>query len=618
MPRSRSAHHVRVASRGRTREGRRRRLSARRRRWLRWIFSLFFIAHDIVRARPVPFSPQQTISADTVGALSAFAGDLDRDGDLDIVTVGQGDLFGGEPSEVAWHEKLGNGSFASAQSIATYSTGPLSVRAADIDCDGDLDLVVASVVDSKIDWRENLDGEGAFGPSRSISASAGTVRSVFIADMDRDGDPDVLAASGDDDTIALHRNLDGNGNFGGREVVGTDGDYALAVLAADVDGDGDQDVVASSFYEIAVYENTDGLANFSTSTPVTASFAGAVSLDAADVDRDGDVDVLAASILENKVVVFRNNGAGGFGAAEIISAETNYAASVATGDVDGDGDLDVLSASADDGKFAWYEGSGGQGPFGPQQLLSTATDALSVSPVDLDGDGDLDVVTAAFAGSVGLVRNELIHESAFLSTTQVVGLPSNPLALALGDVDGDGDLDVVAALAGGSGLDPSLVLAFNQDGLFGAPQALSTTTIPFDSLHRLAGALDGGQVSRPGSQRLRVLQRQPGPRRFGARLSSTPRRTWSAGARGRRSGRRTTGGPAAAVAAGAPPARPPGALRARPVRDQPGRGGDGGRCAGRGGAAPRALPRLSALLGTAQVATAVAGGAGAVRRDGGQ
>ena len=117
----------------------------------------------------------------------------------------------------------------------------LSVFAADVDGDGDLDALSSSLFDNKIAWYENTDGLGSFGPEHVITAPAGGPQSVVAADVDGDGDLDVLAAV--DDKIAWYENTTGWRSFGPKQVITTAADNAQSVFAADVDGDGDLDVL---------------------------------------------------------------------------------------------------------------------------------------------------------------------------------------------------------------------------------------------------------------------------------------------------------------------------------------------------------------------------------------
>ena len=114
-------------------------------------------------------------------------------------------------------------------------------------------------VDGDLDGDGVLD-QGAFGPQRVITTAADYALSVYAADLDGDGDMDVLSASYIDDTIAWYENTDGLGSFGSQQVITTAADYALSVYAADIDGDGDMDVLSASHNDdkIAWYENTAG------------------------------------------------------------------------------------------------------------------------------------------------------------------------------------------------------------------------------------------------------------------------------------------------------------------------------------------------------------------------
>ena len=128
-----------------------------------------------------------------------------------------------------------------------------------MDGDGDTDVLSASENDDEIAWYENTDGAGSFGAQQVISNLADLARSVFAADVDGDGDTDVLSASENDDEIAWYENTDGAGSFGTQHVISNLADGAFSVFAADVDGDGDTDVLSASQTddEIAWYEQAN-------------------------------------------------------------------------------------------------------------------------------------------------------------------------------------------------------------------------------------------------------------------------------------------------------------------------------------------------------------------------
>ncbi|SVD75831.1 uncharacterized protein METZ01_LOCUS428685, partial [marine metagenome] len=127
-----------------------------------------------------------------------------------------------------------------------------------------------------------------------ISTSADGARYVHAADMDGDGDMDVLSASSEDNKIALYLNdgiLDTDITPVVEIVISTEADGAVFVHAADVDSDGDMDILSASYSVMTWWEN-DGSQGFTEQNTITAD--GSSSYFVADVDGDGDVDVLAS------------------------------------------------------------------------------------------------------------------------------------------------------------------------------------------------------------------------------------------------------------------------------------------------------------------------------------
>ena len=174
-------------------------------------------------------------------------------------------------------------------------SGASSVHAADLDGDGDMDVLSASAGDDKIVWYEN-DGNQSY-TAHSITTSADGAGSVFAVDLDRDGDLNVLSTSAYDDRVIWFEN-DGSQNFTAHTIT-TSADGALSVLALDLDDDGDMDVLSASWRDdkIAWYEN-DGNESF---TPHTISTTADIPEDLIAADVDGDVDVLSASAGDDRI-----------------------------------------------------------------------------------------------------------------------------------------------------------------------------------------------------------------------------------------------------------------------------------------------------------------------------
>lgn len=326
---------------------------------------------------------QNTITSTADGANSVFAADVDGDGDMDVLSASISD------DTIAWYENDGSENFVH-HAISTTAGGAQSAVAVDVDGDGDLDVLGASVSGDAIAWYEN-DGSQNFS-AHTISTTANAVRGVFSADVDGDGDLDVLSASYFDDKIAWYEN-DGNQIFV-EHAISTTANGAVDVFAADVDSDGDLDVLSAAFDDgdIYWYEN-DGFQNFTTHR-IFDSTGGPTSVYAADLDGDGDLDVLYSLSSFDRIGWLENNGNLHF-TPHVIDWTVLGARSVIAADVDGDGDLDAVSASRDDDTIAWYENDGNQN-FTEHTISNTTDGARSVFVADVDSDGYLDVLSATF------------------------------------------------------------------------------------------------------------------------------------------------------------------------------------------------------------------------------
>jgi VCBS repeat protein/GEVED domain-containing protein len=333
------------------------------------------------------FGPRQILS-DTwdVTPFSLQAGDFDDDGDED--------LLAGWSGKLAWYENDGRGGFLAQHVIRPTWSGSYSVCSADLDGDGDLDVLSASAYANRLDWYENTDG-GSYFAHHAITTAAGTPLSVFAVDLDADGDLDddgdldVLSASSNDDKIAWYENT-GGGIFGAQEVITADADGARSVYAVDLDEDGDPDVLSISANRIGWHENA-GDGSFSAHHTI-ATKANYSSVHPADLDGDGDQDVIAGTRYDG-IVWYEKTAETAFSGPRIIDTRLEMPNSVFPADMDEDGDQDVLGAFVN--MIAWCENNGG-GTFGTRQIVTTDADyASSAFAADLDGDGDLDVLSAS-------------------------------------------------------------------------------------------------------------------------------------------------------------------------------------------------------------------------------
>ena len=411
------------------------------------------------------FGPQRVVTAESVGANAVIAADVDQDGDMDVLASSHFD------SKISWHENTGApGSFDPQVTISHEATSAWSVRAADIDGDGDVDVLSASgsldLNDGVIAWYENTDGKGSFGPVAVISTEVMRPSSIDAADIDGDGDVDVVSASAADDKIAWYENLDGNGRFGAQNVITTDSSFAVSVATADIDDDDDIDVISASLNgQIVWHENTDGKGRFGEHWVIASEAIGTrsvfSSIFVSDADGDGDLDVFSGggseSINDNGIAIawYENiDGTGRFGGPTVITQSSDLTVwSLYAADLDGDGDNDLLAGGVGEITLLWFENTNGRGDFGVAKQISTdiAFEVLSVFAADLDVDGDMDSLSAAreCAGSScgdRITWYENTDGNGSFGPEKVISTTVDwPTSVFSSDVDGDGDLDVLSA-----------------------------------------------------------------------------------------------------------------------------------------------------------------------------
>ena len=335
---------------------------------------------------------ENPVSSGGGSAFSAFAIDIDNDGDIDILSATSNNL--------SWSENDGSENFTKHIISTDYTDYTYSAFAIDIDNDGDID-----VLSNKMAWYEN-DGSQNF--TEHIIGSY--VHSIIAIDVDEDGDIDVLSEYYNNDKIAWYEN-DGSETFT-EHSISINADYAHSVFAIDVDGDNDIDVLSASSNDdkIAWYEN-DGSETFIEHS-ISTNADGALSVFAIDVDNDGDIDVLSASSNDNKTAWYENDGSETF-TEHIISTNADYAHSVFAIDIDGDADIDILSA--DNNKIAWYENDGSE-TF-TEFPVASSMGFTSVFAIDIDNDNIIDVLSTYGSNGSTVWYKHCIETYSTITTT---------------------------------------------------------------------------------------------------------------------------------------------------------------------------------------------------------
>jgi uncharacterized repeat protein (TIGR01451 family) len=355
--------------------------------------------------------------------------------------------------------------FAAKQDFATGSW-PEAVALGDINGDGKLDIVVANNDAETISVLLNTTPAGAatptFAPKQDFATAGYSAYSIALADINGDGKPDIVVGYFGSSVVSVFLNTTAPGaatvSFAPRQDISTELDTEVAV--ADVNGDGKPDLIISHYDET----NVSVLLNRTATGAATASFSAAQNFATGsypwipavgDVSNDGQPDIVIPNTADNTVSVLANTTAAGAAtpsfAAQQVFATGATPFSVALGDLTGDGKLDLVTANYDASTVSvllntTVAGSGLS--FAPHVDLQTGAYPWFVCVADLNGDGKPDLISAdEGTNTVSVWMNTTSAGAATPSfaARQDFTVGSYPEAVAVGDLNGDGKLDLVVA-----------------------------------------------------------------------------------------------------------------------------------------------------------------------------
>src|SRR5262245_8479815 len=294
-------------------------------------------------------------------------------------------------------------------------------------------------------------------PHRMVPAGEATTQGVAFGDVDGDGDLDAYLAILGQDRLYLNEEAGVFADFTATNLPALI-DPTNAVALGDVDGDGDPDAfLANSGQSRLLRNNSAGTFAEVTATNLPTLFDNALSVALGDVDGDGALGAYVGVWGQDRL--YLNVGAGVFVDVSLTSLPvvTDATRGVALGDVDGDGDLDAFTGNNDGTSVALpnqtrlYENTG-LGVFLDVSATNLPVPSLLEGPgavalADMDGDGDLDALGRTPYPSYAQVNHLLLNGGPGTFTDASTNFPTGAgnlgTGVAVGDVDGNGSLDAI-------------------------------------------------------------------------------------------------------------------------------------------------------------------------------
>ena len=377
----------------------------------------------ILEAGPLRLEERRLLSNYTYSYACALA-DLDGDGDLDVTSADA------EPnSNIYLLSNRGQGDFGFSYLQRQDGKGEQPIRVerhalGDINGDGRPDLVIVDNMKWDIRWFENPGPERLLQPwpRHRVAAEKEVPGSydVSLADLDHDGDLDVAASSwrfGNRFDWFENVGIPGRGSEWLRHEIEAGVGETRTIEAVDFNRDGWPDLLGTSRtgHQVMWYANpAASRSGVWKKTIVDDKTRFPAHGHAVDLDRDGDLDAVVAfgiaagvaadSPESHQVAWYENVGNPGVGSEwkkHLIAREFPQGFEATAGDLDGDGDLDVVgTAWSPQGQIAWFENPGNPtGNWLHHVIKSPWPNAVTVQLGDLDGDGRLDIVAAAERGA---------------------------------------------------------------------------------------------------------------------------------------------------------------------------------------------------------------------------
>ncbi|MCF7810143.1 FG-GAP-like repeat-containing protein, partial [bacterium] len=375
----------------------------------------------------VTFSPEE--EGEFAGVITIISNDPDaREVEVTLAGIGRRD------DEIEWTEHVIDGDF----------DGAYDVYAADIDGDGDMDIIGVAFDGGYSAFWENNGNEEFERVVIDVHFNYGVV--VKAVDLNSDGNIDVIAGTdGQGRLVKWYEYIEGN--FWGHVLESGIPNGVHSLYPQDIDSDGDIDILAGRFNNenaLMWWEN-DGEQNMERYWDIDGC-QRIQDVAALDLNEDGEIDFLACRDLSDEAVIWlENNGNEEFNqnCRHAIFSGVEGCRTIFPVDFDGDEDIDIVLGSDTEGLIFWLENDGDE-DFEYHLIAEGCEGVTTVYMVDFDLDDDLDVLVSLCEGDDNIIWLENHGDNEFSRYLVSDGF-GTPLSVIADDVDGDGDFDIVGA-----------------------------------------------------------------------------------------------------------------------------------------------------------------------------
>lgn len=330
--------------------------------------------------------------------------DFDGDGDLDIIH--------GATTSIHIYENDGAGNFLVRQVFAD-GLATRDLKPYDMDGDGNMDLVVQKAAIGSQSYKLYVlynDGNYSFTQYEIISNMPKQAQYFDVADVNEDGRTDIIAITGTYSNSTLNLLIDDltagtsqNRSYTSSSVA-TGIDSVTKVTITDLDGINHNDIVVTNNDSAASYVTTyinNGSEVFAANNIKSGGSSGFFTHRVLDLDGDTDMDIVYIQEFGN-VRWMENNGSGSFTDHTTAWAYDSWCDRIDLMDIDGDGDIDFVTFDEDASNTAQlmlYKNSGDNTNFTGQQIhIGLGKDLANLQFGDINGDGNIDIIHASQGG----------------------------------------------------------------------------------------------------------------------------------------------------------------------------------------------------------------------------